>query len=65
VHHRARRSEQILGWDKITPLLTPRERSFVEEMAAGRYLSPGRVEWLERIYARIFEGGDDEEGRDV
>jgi hypothetical protein len=54
-------AEQILGWSKIINYLSPRERLFVEQMSASRAPSSGDVAWLEKIYARIFEGEEEEE----
>jgi hypothetical protein len=47
-------SNQILGWDGITPQLTPTERRFIKGMTTERHPPPDRVEWLERIFARMF-----------
>jgi hypothetical protein len=49
-------AEQILGWEEITPQLTPGERVFVKEMRPGS-ASTSDIAWLEKIYARVFEEG--------
>jgi len=49
-------AEQILGWEEITPQLTPREHLFVKEMCGGQ-ASLSDVSWLEKIYARVFDEG--------